>query len=209
MRYDADGIYRNTPPHQIPWIYEDPPDVLVNLVKSGTVRPCKTVDLGCGTGNYAMYLADQGFDVTGIDNSPTAIAIAMKTAKKRGIPCRFITGDLLGDLSWMQETFRFGLDWKLLHTIYPEDRPLYLKNLCRLLEPGALYLSVSFSDTDPGFGGSGKFRRTPINTTLYFSSEEELQYLFSPDFTIRELKTIDIPGKPAPHKAIYLLAERR
>ena len=209
MKYDVDGIYRNTPPDKIPWNYENPPYALVSLVKSGKISPCKTIDLGCGTGNYAMYLAGLGFEVTGIDSSPAAISIATENAEKRGALCRFVVGDLLGDLHEIRGKFDFGLDWELLHTIYPEDRPTYVRNLSRLLNTGARYLSVCFSEQDPQFGGSGKYRLTPAGTTLYFSSEEEIRDLFSPEFIIKELKTIEVPGRPAPHKAVWLFAERR
>jgi SAM-dependent methyltransferase len=209
MKYDVDKLYQTTPLDKIPWNYETPPYALVSLVKSGKVSPCKTIDLGCGTGNYAMYLAGLGFDVTGIDSSPTAITIARENAEKRGVLCMFVTGDLLGDLHEIRGKFDFGFDWELLHTIYPEDRKTYVRNLCRLLNTGARYMSVCFSELDPQFGGSGKYRSTPAGTTLYFSSEEEILELFSPEFIIKDLKTIDVPGKPNPHKAVYLLAERR
>jgi SAM-dependent methyltransferase len=209
MKYDVDRLYQTTPPDKIPWNYEAPPYALVSLVKSGKVSPCKTIDLGCGTGNYAMYLAGLGFEVTGIDKSPTAISIARDNAEKRGVLCMFVTGDLLGDLHEIRGKFDFGFDWELLHTIYPEDRATYVRNLCRLLNTGARYLSVCFSELDPQFGGNGKYRSTPAGTTLYFSSEEEIQDLFSPEFIIKDLRTIDVPGKPNPHKAVYLLAERR
>ena len=61
-----DEIYRNVPLEEIPWNIETAPDALVELVESGRVKPCKTIDLGCGTGNYAIYLASMGFDVTGM-----------------------------------------------------------------------------------------------------------------------------------------------
>lgn len=75
-------IYRKIPLNEIPWNIETPPDVLVELVDSGKVKPRKTIDLGCGTGNYAIYLASAGFDVRGIDISPTAIKIAKKKRKE-------------------------------------------------------------------------------------------------------------------------------
>ncbi|MEI7433613.1 MAG: class I SAM-dependent methyltransferase [Methanomicrobiales archaeon] len=209
MKYDVDRLYQTTPLDTIPWNCETPPYALASLVKSGKVSPCKTIDLGCGTGNYAMYLAGLGFDVTGIDSSPTAISIARENAEKRGVLCMFVTGDLLGDLHEIRGKFDFGFDWEVLHTIYPEDRATYVRNLCRLLNTGARYLSVCFSELDPQFGGSGKYRPTPAGTTLYFSSEEEIRDLFSPEFIIKDQKTIDVPGKPYPHKAVYLLAERR
>ena len=84
-----------------------------------------------------------------------------------------------------------------------------MNNVSKLLNRGALYLSVSFSETDPQFGGTGKFRTTPIGTTLYFSSESELQDLISPLFIIHELKTIEVSGRFGPHRAVYVLSERR
>jgi SAM-dependent methyltransferase len=205
---DIDEIYRRMPLDRIPWNSETPPDILVDLVGSGKVRPCRAIDLGCGAGNYAIWLAGQGFDVTGVDSSPTAIRIAREKAKEAGFSCRFIVADLLGDLHEIDGRFEFGYDWELLHHIMPEDRGTYAKNVATLLNPEATCLSVCFSEKDPQFGGKGKIRTTPIGTVLYFSSEAEIRELFSPFFMIHELKTITVTGKFGPHRAIYLLAER-
>jgi SAM-dependent methyltransferase len=206
MQYaDIDRIYRDIPLDKIPWNSENPPDALVTLVRSGKIRPCKTVDLGCGAGNYALYLAGRGFVVTGIDSSPTAIQIAQANARKQGAACRFIVADLLGDMHEVTDTFDFAYDWEVLHHIFPEDRETYVKNVRKILNPGATYLSVCFSETDPQFGGKGKFRKTPVGTTLYVSSEPELRDLFSRYFEIRELKTIEVSGKNGSHCAVYTL----
>jgi SAM-dependent methyltransferase len=210
MKYaDIDRIYRTVPLDAIPWNVGTPPDALVALVESGSVRPCRTIDLGCGAGNYAIYLAGLGFDVTGVDSSKTVIGIAEKNAREKGVRCRFIVADLLGDLHEVTGTFDFAFDWELLHHIFPEDRQTYVRNVYKVLNPGATYLSVCFSEDDPQFGGTGKFRTTRIGTTLYFSSESELRELFSPYFVIRELKTIEVGGKYGPHRAIYALSKRR
>jgi SAM-dependent methyltransferase len=210
MKYpEMDQIYHNFPPDNLPWNIATPPEVLVDLVESGRVLPCRAVDFGCGAGNYAIYLAGRGFDMTGVDISPAAIRIATENAKKRGVQCRFIVADLLGDLHEIQETFDFAYDWELLHHVFPDDRKRYIRNVLAVLKPGGLYLTVSFSEEDPQFGGTGKFRSTRIGTTLYFSSEAEIRDLISPYFTIRELKTIDIYGKTGPHRAVRALAERR
>ena len=83
-----DNIYRNIPSEEIPWNIETPPDVLVKLVESGEVKPCKAIDFGCGAGNYAIYLAGKGFDATGVDLSPTAIQMAIENAQKKGVSCQ-------------------------------------------------------------------------------------------------------------------------
>lgn len=206
---DLDEIYRRLPQEEIPWNIEDPPEALVELVEAGEVQRCKTLDLGCGTGNYAIYLASKGFDVTGVDICPTAIRIAEENAKKKGVKCRFTVADLLGDLKEVEGIFDFAFDWELLHHMLPEQREKYVWNVHRKLNSKGRYLSVCFSEKDPQFGGSGKYRETPLGTNLYFSSEEELRDLFEPYFRIDELKTMEISGKSAPHVAVYAFMEKR
>lgn len=196
-------IYKNMAIDDIPWNFKTPPDILENLVRTGKITPCKTIDLGCGTGNYAIYLAGEGFDVTAVDISSSAIKIAKNNASQKGIDCNFIVADILGDLKQIQSTFNFAYDWELLHHIFPSDREKYIRNVYRLLNPGGQYLSVCFSEENLQFGRVGKFRKTPLETVLYFSSENELRVLYESFFKVEELKTIEIKGKCSPHKAIY------
>ena len=93
---EMDRIYREMPLEKIPWNIEAPPGALVELIKNEGVKRCKTIDLGCGAGNYAIYLASVGFDVTGVDIAPTAIEIAKENAKRQGIKCTFVVADVLG-----------------------------------------------------------------------------------------------------------------
>jgi len=206
---EMDEIYRNVPLEKIPWNIETPPDVLVKLIESGKVKPCQTIDLGCGAGNYALYLAGIGFEVTGIDISPWAIKIAKEHATRKGVRCLFLTADVLDNLNKVQGTFDFAYDWEMLHHIFPEKRKKYVDNVYQLLNPKGKYLSVCFSEKDTQFGGSGKYRETQLGTTLYFSSEEELKELFESCFNIQELKTIEIKGKSAPHLANYAFMVKR
>jgi len=206
---ELDKIYRDVPLEEIPWNIETPPEALVRLVESGEVRPSKAIDLGCGTGNHAIYLASIGFEVTGIDISESAIKIAKENAKKRGVRCNFLVADVLGDLAEVRETFNFAYDWELLHHIFPEEREKYIKNVHRILNPRGKYLSVCFSERDPQFGGSGRYRQTRLGTVLYFSSEDELRELLNPYFYIKELKTMEIKGKGGSHLANYAMAERK
>jgi 2-polyprenyl-3-methyl-5-hydroxy-6-metoxy-1,4-benzoquinol methylase len=130
---EIDNIYRNIPLEEISWYIETPPKELVDLVEGGSISPCKTIDLGCGAGNYAIYLASRGFDVTGVDLSPTAIQIAKGNARKRGVTCTFLVSDVLGDLHELKETFDFAYDWEVLHHIFPEQRNRYVENVYRIL----------------------------------------------------------------------------
>ena len=202
-------IYSTGGPSDIPWIRETPPRALVELIsEQKTIRPCRAVDLGCGTGYYAIWLACLGFEVTGIDVSPSAIREARRNAADKGSGCRFLEADILGELGELEAKFDFAYNWHLLHHIYPAKRPAYAANAHRLLQRGGRHLSVCFSEEDPLFGGEGKYRRTSIGTTLYFSTEDEIRDLFAPLFRIDELKTIETEGKTAPHLSIWALMTR-
>jgi cyclopropane fatty-acyl-phospholipid synthase-like methyltransferase len=194
-------IYRDVPLASIPWNLSKPPQLLIDAVESGTIKPCRVIDLGCGAGNYAVWLAGQGFDVIGVDISQQAVSHAEELAVRSGVICRFVAADLLGDLKQFHDGFDLALDWEVLHHVFPEDRPVFIRNVYSLLRSGGRYLSVCFSESDPAFGGKGKVRATPLGTTLYFSNEEELRALFETAFEVLELSTVEIAGKYGAHTA--------
>jgi SAM-dependent methyltransferase len=216
-----DEIYRNMPLEEIPWNIETPPELLVELVDGGKVKPCRVIDLGCGAGNYAIYLAGRGFEATGVDFSPTAVKIAKENASRKGVKCNFFVADVFEELDRINQTWDFAYDWGLLHHILPEQRQKYVENVRRILSPKGKYLSVCFSEKDTGFegpaapasitpaeGGPGKCRKTPLGTVLYFLSEDELRELFEPYFQIIDLRTVEIGGKFESHIFNYVFMEK-
>ena len=207
--FQIDDVYKNMSLDEIPWNMETPPAPLVELVYSGKVQPCKAIDLGCGAGNYAIYLAGRGFNITGVDLSPTAIRIAKKNAETKGAKCRFIVADVIEEPYKLDQSWDFAYDWGLLHHIFPEQRQKYVKNVNEILSPKGKYLSTCFSEKDRGFGGSGKYRKTRLGSTLYFSCEDELKDLFEPYFEIIDLRTVQISGKFEPRMFNCVFMERR
>jgi len=204
-----EAIYARLPARELPWDAATPPAALVHLVESGRVPPGRAVDFGCGGGNYSIYLARRGFDITGVDISPTAVALARRRARRRRVRCRFLTADVAGDLAALAGPFDFAFDWELLHHLFPDQRARYVRNVWEKLAPGGAYLSLCFSVRDPQFGGRGRYRTTSIGTVLYFSSEEELRALFTPGFSIRRLETIEVAGKRGPHLAVCAFMRRK
>ncbi len=210
IREQMDQIYRDLSIEEIPWNLENPPDLLVEAIESRWVLPCSAVDLGCGAGNYAVWLATKGFRMTGVDISVKALELARCLARDRGVSCRFIAADLLEEVSQLHSSFDFAYDWEVLHHVFPENRDRYVAHVHRMLRPGARYLSVCFSeDDDPSFGGEGKYRKTRLGTTLYFSSEQEIRTLFEPLFNIEELLTVKVAGKYGPHMAVKARLKRK
>lgn len=208
LKDQMEKIYTDMALEKIPWHMETPPDILQDIVNTGKIKPCRVIEFGCGAGNYVMYLASKGFDATGVDFSKTAIEIAKESAAKKGVNCKFISSDVLGDMVEIQDTFDFAYDWELLHHIFPADRETYINNVHRLLNPAGRYLSICFSEKSPQFGGSGRYRKTPLGTVLYFSSENEIASLVEPLFEVEDLETVEIQGKYAPHKAVYAFLKK-
>jgi SAM-dependent methyltransferase len=208
LQEQMDEIYRHTPLDKIPWNLTKPPALLVDAVEQGIISPCRAIDLGCGAGNYAVWLAGKGFEMTGIDTSGEAVTHARRLAQKMETGCHFASEDLLGDLSAYRD-YGFAYDWEVLHHIFPEDRLGYLRNVHQLLGNQGKYLSVCFSEQDKAFGGVGKIRETRLSTKLYFSSEDEMRALFEPLFRIDDLRTIQVEGKWEPHMVVATWMTKR
>jgi hypothetical protein len=88
-----DSAYRHKAP--APWDIGRPADELQKVISGGKVSRCRAVDLCCGSGTDAIYLASQGFDVTGIDVSPTALGHAQQKASDAKVSVHWVLADAL------------------------------------------------------------------------------------------------------------------
>ena len=57
---------------------------LVELVESGRIKPCKAIDLGSGTASNCIFLAQHGFQVTGVDFASAAVDLGKSARRRRG-----------------------------------------------------------------------------------------------------------------------------
>jgi SAM-dependent methyltransferase len=122
---------------------------LKQAVESGAIKPCRTVDLGCGSGTNAIYLASQGFDVTGIDVAPTALGIAADKAAKAGVRVRWVLADVLA-LPEL-EPFDLVFDRGCYHNVRYVDAAGFVASLRQLTHPGTRCLILSCNrDGPPG-----------------------------------------------------------
>jgi len=122
-----DWMYRN---HRVPWDI-GPRKELVEAVESGRLQPCRAIDLGCGTASNAIFLAQHGFDVTGADYSPAAIALCQERGAAAGVAVRWIQDDLT-NLQHVAGPFDLLVDWGVYDDLSLEDRRAYLRNVLPL-----------------------------------------------------------------------------
>jgi SAM-dependent methyltransferase len=122
-----------------PWDTGTPDPMLVAMVESRVIAPARTLDVGCGTGTNAMYLAEHGFDVVGVDVSPLAIERARAKAHGR---CRFEAVDFLNQPP-PGGPFELVFDRGCFHTFdEDQERARFAHNVAACLVDAGLWLSL-------------------------------------------------------------------
>jgi len=192
------------------WTMPKPHTELVELVGKSKIKSCKVLEIGCGEGRDAIYLASKGFNVTAIDISEKAIQYAKENAKKAGVKVKFEALDF-NKLSELKERFDFVLEWAIIHFIPYEKRKKYVEEIANLLNPQGKYVSACFNVQCPVFGKAGERVRDSGKSAPglkhYFSTQEEIKNLFGPFFHIIETK-IKI-GKTMPTILNYFFMEKK
>ncbi len=147
-RWDARYRQDNRPA----WDTGRPSNELQRLVKQKTLRPCRVVELGCGTGVNAVYLASQGFDVTAIDLAPTALEAGRERAREAGVTVRWIQADVLAPPALVP--FDLIFDRGCYHGVRQRSASGYVETAESLCRPGGrvLILAGNANEPDPRSG---------------------------------------------------------
>ena len=130
-----------------PWETGQPSSELQRALAEAVIQPCRALELGCGTGASAVWLAQQGFDVTGIDLSKLAIDRARQRANEAGVRVNFLVADVLK--AELAGPFDFFFDRGCYHVVRREDVAAYLDTLRRLTRPGTLGLVLTGNVREP------------------------------------------------------------
>jgi len=132
----------------LPWDTGEPDEQLVAFVRAGRVAPGATLEVGAGTGTNALWLAQQGFDVLGVDLSPLAVEQARSKLPVAAPRCRFEVHDFLADPP--AGTFAFVFDRGCFHVFDDaEARARFAVRVAERLAPGGVWLSLIGSTEGP------------------------------------------------------------
>lgn len=143
-----------------PWDIGRPQGAFVRLEEAGQIRD-PVLDVGCGTGENAIYLASRGHDVWGIDGSPTAILKAGEKAARRGSSAHFVHGSAL-DLGALEGTYNTVIDSGFFHTLTDTHRTAFDESLKEVLPEGGGYFMMCFSEHEPSDGGPRRLTQSEI-----------------------------------------------
>lgn len=139
MRWFYELVYGRM---RAPWDVGPRPE-LVELVESGRWKPCRVIDLGSGTASNCIFLAQHGFQVTGVDFAQAAIDLGVRRAEAAGVSVRFVRDDLT-NLQNVEGPFDLLVDYGTLDDLAPADRDRYQSNILRLTRPGTAFLLYAF-----------------------------------------------------------------
>jgi cyclopropane fatty-acyl-phospholipid synthase-like methyltransferase len=181
-RRDFEASYREG---DAPWDIGRPQAEIVALAEAGLVTG-SVLDIGCGTGENALYLAAHGLDVWGVDVVPAAIGQARAKARARDLPAsRFLAHDALR-LEELGMTFDTVVDSGLFHALDDRERVLYVASLRGVLRPGGLVHVLCFSDRQQGGWGPRRVSRA------------ELRSAFAPGWKVRRIVAARFVSRPHP-----------
>jgi cyclopropane fatty-acyl-phospholipid synthase-like methyltransferase len=114
------------------------------------VPPGRALDLGMGMGGKAVYLAQHGWRVTGVENVPKALKEARRRAASAGVELDIQEGDVtrLGDLH-LQPGFDLFWDFGCFHGLSDEQKLDYVRGVDNLAKPGSILQMMAFVKSRP------------------------------------------------------------
>jgi len=172
---DWDRVYRSYPLEALPWELGRPRQVLVELVEKGIIKKGKALDICCGAGTNTVYLAQKGFEVTGMDISSGAAEYAREKAERAQVKIRFLVENFLR-LPFRDEEFDLVFDMGCFHHVRVKDRAAFIKGVRRVLKTRGAYFLVCFS-----------YRNGPAWNHF---TKEQITQIFSEYFKINDIKHV-------------------
>ena len=170
-----------------PFLQNIPDENLVEYCAEGRIEFDRAIDLGCGIGRNAIYLAKRGGRVEALDLSGTAIAKARSLADQEALDITFTVGSVFG-VEWAPAYFDFAYDSGLMHHLQPHRRPYYLEKIRRMLKPeGHLGMTCFGPEAAPTTADSVIYESGEMPPGIGYS-EGRLRAILKPYFEILQFR---------------------
>lgn len=130
------------------WFSKEPTPELIDWIEYYNISVDNEIcEIGCGEGRDALFLAEQGYKITGVDISDEAIRKCEELSKERKVNVDWIVSDALH----VSEKFNRHYNWiysvGTIHMLVENnDRERFLKTINSLLEPKGKFLLISKGD---------------------------------------------------------------
>ncbi|MGW0333090.1 class I SAM-dependent methyltransferase [Streptomyces sp. NPDC003011] len=196
-----DGFYADRA-RAVPFFAAKPDENLVSYLDRGLVTAGRALDLGCGPGRNALWLAARGFEVDAVDLSPTAVQWARERAREAGAEAtvRFHRGDAFAlTATVLAGPYDLVYDSGCFHHLPPHRRISYLALLDRVLAPGGHFALTCFAAGAMGseLPDADFYRRPGLHGGLAYTPDS-LRRIFS-GLAERELRRMGDEPSESPH----------
>jgi SAM-dependent methyltransferase len=182
-----------------PFFVASPDESLAQWVREGIVPPGRAIDLGCGHGRNAVFLAREGFAVEAVDYSQAAIDWAQERVAQAGVPVSLLRANVF-DLELEPGAYDLVYDSGCFHHIPPHRRAQYVEVVVEALKPGGFFGLTCFRPE----GGSGLtddevYERRSLGGGLGYT-QERLREIWSARLGVRVVRQM---RKPAPDSGLF------
>jgi len=152
------------------------------------LRPGTALDLACGAGRNAVWLAGQGWRVTAVDFSGVALRMARSLAAERAVDAEWIEADVV---AWTPPARAYDLVCAFYLQLPASERPIALAHAAAAVRPGGTLLVVGHDllNLTEGWGG-------PTQPDVLFTSDDVVAEIgdFRIEKALRVRRTVEEPG---------------
>jgi SAM-dependent methyltransferase len=164
--------------------------------ETAALAPGRALDVACGEGRNAVWLAERGWRVTGVDFSEVGLEKARGLAAARGVQGTWVAADLLG---YEPESRAFDLVLVFYLQVPAEQRRAIMRKVAEAVAPGGCLLLVAHDSTnlDHGYGG-------PQDPAVLYSADDVVSDLDGTGLAIERAQTVSRPVDSADRERVAL-----
>ena len=163
----------------------------VRLWEEGKLGQGRVIIPGCGRGHEVLFLAGNGFQVTGLDYAPGAVELLSRSLQEKGVQADILHQDFfeLGDNHISR--YDLMLEQAFFCAIHPSRRSAYVETAARIIKKGGLLAGLFYETNEKG---GPPFNTTPADILEHFSDEFDIETLERTPHSVEKRKYKELLG---------------
>ena len=163
----------------------------VRLWEEGKLGQGRVMIPGCGRGHEVLFLAGNGFQVTGLDYAPGAVELLSRSLQEKGVQADILHQDFfeLGDNHISR--YDLMLEQAFFCAIHPSRRSAYVETAARIIKKGGLLAGLFYETNEKG---GPPFNTTPADILEHFSDEFDIETIERTPHSVEKRKDKELLG---------------